>query len=298
MILGAFDIKCMPRTSIKGQVLADLVAEFTEPPVAILTEQRGMEGKSVGVISTPKPPCWKVYVDGAANQRGSGVGLVLISPERAIIEKSLRLGFLATNNEAEYEALLQGMAMVQKMGGKVVEMFSNLRLVVGQVKGEMEARAVRIQEYLNQVKRLRPSFDLFSLSHISRSGNTHADSLATLATSSAGKLLRIILVEHLSKASKVAKDMVRAHEVRVGPSWMDPIVMFLKSDILPKGKLEAEKIRRNVTRFWLSEDHKLYKRSYSGSYLLCVHLETSELLLEELHEGICGNHTGGRSLSH
>ena len=76
--------------------------------------------------------------------------------------------------------------MVQKMGGKVVKMFSDSRLVMGQVKGEMEAKDVRMQEYLNQVKRLWPSFDLFSLSHISRSGNTYADSLATLATSSAG----------------------------------------------------------------------------------------------------------------
>ena len=129
-----------------------------------------------------------MYVDGAVNQRGSGAGLVLIFPERATIENSLRLGFSTTNNEAEYEALLQGMAMVQKMRGKVVEMFSDSRLVVGQVKGEMEARDVRMKEYLSQVKRLRPSFDLFSLSHISRSGNTHADSLATLATSSTGKL--------------------------------------------------------------------------------------------------------------
>ena len=53
------------------------------------------------MISTPKPPCWKVYVDDAANQRGFEVGLVLISPERATIEKSLRLGFSATNNEAD-----------------------------------------------------------------------------------------------------------------------------------------------------------------------------------------------------
>ena len=65
---------------------------------------------------------------------------------------------------------------------------------------------------------------------------------------------------------------------------MDPIVTFLKDDILPEGKSEAEKIQRNVTRFWLSEDHKLYKRSYSGPYLLCVHPEASELLLKELLE--------------
>ena len=239
----------MPRTSIKGQVLADLVAEFVESPIEMVTKLRDVEGKSVGVISTPKPPCWKVYVDGAANQRGSKVGLVLISPEKVTIKKSLKLGFSATNNKAEYEALLQGMAMVQKMGGKIVEMFSDLILVVGQVKGELKARDVRMQEYLNQVKRLRPSFDLFNLSHISRSGNTHVDSLATLATSSAGKLPRIILVEQLSRASEVVKDTVHAHKVRVGPSWMDPIVTFLKDDILPEEKLEAEKIRRKATRF-------------------------------------------------
>ena len=87
--------------------------------------------------SCKDPKRWKVYIDGAANHRGSEVGLILISPEEIIIEKSLRLGFLATNNEAEYEALLQGMTMVQKMWGRVVEMFLDSRLVVGQVKDEL-----------------------------------------------------------------------------------------------------------------------------------------------------------------
>ena len=65
--------------------------------------------------------------------------LVVISPDKVIIEKSLRLGFSATNNEAEYEALLVGMTMVQKIGEKVVEIFSDSRLVIGQVKGKLEA---------------------------------------------------------------------------------------------------------------------------------------------------------------
>ena len=111
-------------------------------------------------------------------------------------------------------------------------------------------------------------------------------------------LPRVILVEHLDRVNEVAKGMVRIYEVRVGPSWMDLIVKFQKNDILPKEKSEAEKIRRNAPRFWLSEDHKLYKRSYSGLYLLCIHPEASELLLEELHEGICGSYIGGRSLSY
>ena len=77
-----------------------------------------MDGKSIGTISLQEPPFWKVYVDGSANQRGLGVGLVLILPEKLTIEKSLRLGFSATNNEAEYEALLERISMVQRIGGK------------------------------------------------------------------------------------------------------------------------------------------------------------------------------------
>ena len=79
---------------------------------------------------------------------------------------------------------------------------------------------------------------------------------------------------------------------------MDSISKFLESDILPEEKIEVKKIRRKAPRFWLSEDKKLYKRSFSGPYLLCIHLKMSESLLEELHKGICGSHTGGRSLSH
>ena len=108
----------------------------------------------------------------------------------------------------------------------------------------------------------------------------------------------MILVEDLVQASSIRRDLAQVHQVRKSPSWMDPIMNFLKDDTLPEGKLEAEKIRRNAPWFWLSEDHKLYRRSYSGPYLLCIHPEGSESLLEELHEGICGSHTGGRSLAH
>ena len=86
-----------------------------------------MDEKSVGLISTQRTPSWRVYVDGAANQRRVGLGLVLISPEDVIIEKFFRLGFSATNNEVEYETLLMGMSMVQKMGGKVAELFLDSR---------------------------------------------------------------------------------------------------------------------------------------------------------------------------
>lgn len=177
-------------------------------------------------------------------------------------------------------------------------MFSDSRLVVSHVKGELEARDTRMQEYLGQVRRIQTKFEFFDLSHIPRSRNTHADSLATLTTSSVQDFPREILVEDLCTPTPIKRNLLQVHQIKVGLSWMDLILQFLEKDILPQEKSEAEKVRRKAPRFWLSEDKKLYKRSFSGPYLLCVHPKASELLLEELHEGICGSHTGGRSLSH
>ena len=112
-------------------MLTDLVAEFAECPKEMEGENQKLGERSIGVISVQCPMPWELYVDGAANQRGSGVGLVLVSPEKITIEKSLRLSFSVTNNEAEYEALLMGMIMVQKMGEKAMKVFSDSKLVVG-----------------------------------------------------------------------------------------------------------------------------------------------------------------------
>ena len=187
-ILGAFNIKYMPRTSIEGQVLADLVVEFVECPVKMEEKNQKLDERSISMISIQSPMPWELYVDRAANQRESGVRLVLVSPKKITIDKSLRLNFSATYNEAEYEALLMGMMMVQKIGGKAVKVFSDSKLVVGQVRGDLEARDSRMQEYLCQIRSIQEKFKVFYLSHIPRSGNTHADSLATLATSSAQDL--------------------------------------------------------------------------------------------------------------
>ena len=117
----------------------------------------------------------------------------------------MRLNFSAINNEAEYKALLVGMTMVQRMGGKSIKLFSDLRLVVGQVRGEFEAKDERMQGYLSQVKCLQLKFDSFDLLHVPRSGNAHVNSLAMLATSSAQDLPRVILVEDLYKPIETRK---------------------------------------------------------------------------------------------
>ena len=170
------------------------------------------------------------------------MGLVLVSPEKITIEKSLRMSFSTTNNEAEYEALLIGIMMVQKIGGKMVKVFSDSKLVVGQVRGDLEARDSRMQEYLGQVRSIETRFEFFELSHIPRGGNTHADFLATLTTSTAQDLPRVILVEDLCTPTSLHQGMPWIHQIKLGPSWMDSISLFLKKDILSEEKSEPEKV--------------------------------------------------------
>ena len=118
-----------------------------------------------------------------------------------------------------------------------------------QVRGDLEVRDSRMQEYLCQIRSVQEKFEVFDLSHIPRSGNTHADSLATLATSSAQGLPRVVLVEDLYTPTSIHHGMPRIHQIKLGLSWIDSISLFLEKDILPEEKSEAEKVRRKAPRF-------------------------------------------------
>ena len=107
--------------------------------------------------------------------------------------------------------------MVQNMEGKAVKVFSDSKLVVGQVRGDLEVRDSRMQEYLCQIRRVQEKFEVFDLSHIPRSGNMHADSLVTLATSSAQDLPRVVLVEDLYTPTSIHHGMP-IHQIKLGPS--------------------------------------------------------------------------------
>ena len=113
-MLEAFDVKYMPQTA---EELGNL-EEGVNPKKAVRVE-------TVVVHRT-----WQLFVDGAANQKRSGIGIVMISPSGITLEKSLRLSFLAINNEAEYEALLVGLIVVQKLGGKTLKAYCDSRLIV------------------------------------------------------------------------------------------------------------------------------------------------------------------------
>ena len=124
---------------MKGQVLADFVAEFSPKN----------DGKMVCHVEN-RP--WKVFVDGASNALGADAGIVIITPEGIRLEHSFRLSFRASNNKAKYEALLARLRAVLGMGAQDVEIYSDSRLVVNQVQGNFEAWDSRMKAYLQVVK--------------------------------------------------------------------------------------------------------------------------------------------------
>ena len=84
------------------------------------------------------------------------------------------------------------------------------------------------------------------MSHVLRSGNTHADSLTTLAMSSAQDLPRVVLVEDLYMHTSTHHGISRIHQIKLGPSWMDSISLFLEKDVLPEEKSETDKVQKKA----------------------------------------------------
>ena len=107
----------------------------------------------------------------------------------------------------------------------------------------------------------------------------------------------MILVELLEQPSIEQQTMIEVTS-KEEPSWLDPYVAFLSNRSLLMDDNEAKKVQRTSARFWLSKDKNLYRCSFGGPYLLCLHRSKTIKLLVELHEGICGGHLGRRSLAH
>ena len=143
--LGSFDIQYKLRSAIKGQVLADFVAEFSPR-------------NNKGMVCHVENRTWKVFVDGASSAMGAGAGIVIIIPEGIQLEHSFRLRFKASNNEAKYEAFIAGLRTAFDMGARDVEVYSDSRLVVNQVQGSFEARDSQMKEYLRVVKQVMGNF--------------------------------------------------------------------------------------------------------------------------------------------
>ena len=114
---------------------------------------------------------WLLSVDGSSNQQGSGAGIVLEGPKGVLIEQALRFTFKASNNQAEYEALIAGMLLAKEMGAQNLLVKSDSQLITGQVTGEFQVKDLQMAAYLKYVQLLRGAFNALELIHVPREQN-------------------------------------------------------------------------------------------------------------------------------
>ncbi|KAL0426481.1 UNVERIFIED_CONTAM: Ribonuclease HI [Sesamum latifolium] len=165
--LSEYDISYMPRTTIKAQALADFVSKMTE----------------MSIKETSQEQIWLLHVDGSSTTQGSGAGIVITTPQGEDLEFAIKFGFKASNNEAEYEALVIGMRMAHETGARRLLAYSDSQLIVKQVEGAYEAKEENMIQYLQQITDLKAKFHHFQIIQIPREENAKADSLSKLASS-------------------------------------------------------------------------------------------------------------------
>ena len=134
----------------------------------------------------------------------------------------------------------------------------------------------------------------FEISHIPRTENARADALSRLATSAYDSLGRMF-VKNLQQPSIDRVEEVQ--QLTSEPSWMDPIVRYLSDGTSPEDPAEAKRLRWSASQYVIM-DGRLYKRSFSLPLLRCLGPTDADYALREVHEGICGNHLGGKSLAY
>jgi len=319
--LSEFDIQYEPIGPTKGQVYADFVVELS-------SQYEHQEESNFR---------WVLSIDGSSNQQGSGAGVILEGLNGLLIEQTLRFAFKASNNQAEYEALIAGMLLAKEMGVRSLLEKSDSLLVAGQVTGEYQAKNPQMAAYLRYAQTLRGSFVMFELLHIPRDQNAKADLLAKLFSSGKGSRQRIVIQETLkTPRTFIADNMVGVHQVSTSRgrarSHQSLTQETLRAPRIGAYPVLGEEIARQVCQVergetWMTPykryladgilplepaearkikknvakytfvDKELFRHGFTHPILVCVSTDQCTRIMEKLHEGICGSHIGGRSLA-
>ncbi|XP_060177701.1 uncharacterized protein LOC132607626 [Lycium barbarum] len=291
-----FEITYIPQKAIKGQALADFLADHPIPDDWELTDELPDEHSMVVEIQPP----WKMYFDGAAQRDGAGAGVVFVTPQREVLPYSFTLTQRCSNNVAEYQALILGLEMAVDMKQLQLQVFGDTQLVINQLLGSSEVKKPELLPYHGYAQKLIGWLGDMTLKHVPRKENKKADALALTLTLPDQTQVTIYQkwvvpppnedegakneLEHLVAVSEVAKE-----------DWRQPIIDYLSYEILPEDSRRITEIHRPASRFFCYKD-TLYRRSFEGVLLRCLGEDEAVQALQEAHSGLCGSHQFGPKL--
>ncbi|KAM0924514.1 hypothetical protein ACQ4PT_004846 [Festuca glaucescens] len=305
--LSPRDITYEKRKAIKLQILPDFVAEWLE-------------------LQNTGPPdlsrTWTMNFDGSKRIEGAGAGVILVSPQGDKMKYVLRMTFPnASNNEAEYEALIHGMKMAKVCGTTRLKIFGDSQLVAQQVMNQCDAVSDSMIAYKEVYNELEKLFDGCEVNHISRLSNDEADALANIGSQCLAIPPGVFweeISERSTKAKKqpkkkeklekdsgapaaieesISREEEESHEVMVVQvPWMQVYVAYISRKEIPEDPVEARRVIRRSKAFTVVKG-ELYKRSISGVLQRCVTPEEGRVLLKDVHEGVCGHHASSRAIA-
>uniref|UniRef100_A0A2N9G188 Uncharacterized protein n=1 Tax=Fagus sylvatica TaxID=28930 RepID=A0A2N9G188_FAGSY len=288
VLLSEFDILFVARKAIKGQAIADYLADYPSDQLELMDSE--FPDEDVMTVDEDNHGRWKLYFDGAANAVGSGIGAVLVSPKGQQTPIAVKLGFDCTNNMTEYEACIVGLQAALEFGAYELEVFGDSLLIVSQTNGEWQARDPKLIPYQRYISRLLPKFKYITFTYTPRAHNHFADALATLASliklveGDDVRPLRIETRDIPAYCVCVEECMNVEAEIDDKP-WYYDIKRFIQDREYPPRATENEKkyIRRMAFQFFLSGEI-LYKRTHDATLLRCVDAEEANRHVQTCHK--------------
>ncbi|KAM2285276.1 hypothetical protein ACFX1S_037890 [Malus domestica] len=305
MALSEFSLQYVPQKAIKGQTLADFLAQHPSP------YGFGDTDVEIGMVET-RDNYWTMYFDGSSTSSSAGVGVVIQSPNHDRWYFSLKLDFDCTNNQAEYEALIIGLGLLYDLRATRALVLGDSELVINQLNGSFHCMSCTLAPYHMVASYLAESFDGITFEHISRIHNTDADELAQIASGAqlvGGKLGREIPVLRQLYLALVNQQILRRDDVirtrvislpsllerqdtievctveATPDDWRKPIMQYLDN---PNGK-HSRKTRVHATNY-VTYQNELYRKGEDGLLLLCLGPQEGAQAITEVHEGVCGAH--------
>jgi ribonuclease HI len=292
--LSGYHITFEPRTTIKSQVLADFVVDWTGP------------------ITQPDPSVekvWTIHCDGAWCHAGAGAAAVITSPTGVKHRYAACLSFAlesdrCTNNIAEYEAVILGLRKLRALGVTTCIIRTDSKVVAGQVEKDYAAKDPALMQYLAAIRSLERQFKGFTLQHVDRAKNEEADALAKAAAR--GEALPSDVFYHVigtpavrsPEGLQITNDSEghRIVNLIMTENWRAPITLFLQGYYHPTDINEAKRLKHRSRDFALIEGQR-YKKGVSRPMLKCVTETEGVQILREVHSGTCGSHAGPRALA-
>uniref|UniRef100_A0A2N9GTL4 Uncharacterized protein n=1 Tax=Fagus sylvatica TaxID=28930 RepID=A0A2N9GTL4_FAGSY len=266
VLLSEFDILFVARKAIKGQAIADYLADYPSEQLELMDSE--FPDEDVMTVDEDNHGRWKLYFDGAANAVGSGIGAVLVSPKGQQTPIAVKLGFDCTNNMTEYEACIVGLQAALEFGAYELEVFGDSLLIVSQTNGEWQARDPKLIPYQRYISRLVPKFKYVTFTYTPRAHNHFADALATLAS-----LIKLVEGDDVRPLRIETRDI---------PAYCVCIEECMN--------VEAEIDNKPCGEI-------LYKRTHDATLLRCVDAEEANRLIQEMHAGLMGAHANGPFLA-